>query len=255
MYHAQPPQSLTVRLAQDPADLRAVQALRYQVFVAEGGADGPGVDHVAKIESDPFDQHADHLMLIDDSLPSDQHVIGTYRVMTDSHAAAAGGFYSASEYDLSPLITSGQPLLELGRSCLHPAYRGGAALLYLWRGLADYVAARDCALLFGVASFPGTNPEAYAHSLSLLHTAHRAPANIRPKAQGAGATPLNRLPADQIDRRKALTALPSLIKSYLRLGGQLGDGAYIDTAFQTTDVCIVLRADQLPDRQRALLVR
>jgi putative hemolysin len=51
------------------------------------------------------------------------------------------------------------------------------------------------------------------------------------------------MPADEIDHRGALTALPPLLKGYLRLGGMVGDGAVIDHQFNTTDVCILVKTE------------
>jgi putative hemolysin len=51
------------------------------------------------------------------------------------------------------------------------------------------------------------------------------------------------MPADAIDRKKALVALPPLIKGYLRLGGFVGEGAVVDEQFNTTDVCVIVKTD------------
>jgi L-ornithine Nalpha-acyltransferase len=48
-----PPYAL--RLAATAEDLTAAQRLRYEVFVAELGGDGPLVDHAARLERDAFD--------------------------------------------------------------------------------------------------------------------------------------------------------------------------------------------------------
>ena len=57
--------NFVLRLAVDARDLRAAQHLRYQVFVQEMGAVGPGIDHAAQLEQDRYDAHFDHLLLID----------------------------------------------------------------------------------------------------------------------------------------------------------------------------------------------
>jgi len=79
MYLRSQTKHLTVRLADCVADLEAVQRLRYRVFVGEGGASGPDIDHCTRREVDRFDVHADHLLLIDPTRdPSDQ-ILGTCR--------------------------------------------------------------------------------------------------------------------------------------------------------------------------------
>tara|TARA_R100000750_G_scaffold55621_1_gene41793 strand:+ start:350 stop:1108 length:759 start_codon:yes stop_codon:yes gene_type:complete len=233
-----------VRLAQTDADVQAAQRLRYDVFVRELGGGGPMVDHTAGLEQDRFDLYFDHLLLTD---LRNGKLAGVYRVMRGDMAARAGGFYSETEYNLTPLKNSGRKLLELGRSCLDPAYRGGTAMHHLWAALGRYVAEHEIEVLFGVASFHGTDTAALAEPLSLLHHRHLAPADLRVRAREI--TPMDLIPEAELDRRKAMLAVPSLIKAYLRLGGTVGEGAYIDRAFNTTDVCLILDTKQMSARQ------
>jgi len=240
---------LQVRLAQTPEDLRAAQRLRYDVFIEELGGTGDLVDHEARLEKDRFDAFFDHLLLIDG--PS-QDVVGVYRLMRSENAQRAGGFYSSGEYDLDPLMRSGRRVLELGRSCLRADMRGGAAMHQLWAGLGQYVAHHEIEVLFGVASFPGTDVEALAQPLSLLHHHHMAPPEYRVRAHTGRYQPMDLIPKAQIDLREARSAIPSLIKAYLRLGGSVGDGAFIDHSFNTVDVCLILDTALMPARQARL---
>ena len=57
---------------------------------------------------------------------------------------------------------------------------------------------------------------------------------------------------DALDRRKAMVEVPALIKAYLRLGGFVGEGAFIDHAFNTTDVCLILDTARMNERQRRI---
>lgn len=237
----------SVRIASGPADLQAAQRLRYDVFVEELGGGGVGVDHASRLERDEFDPFVDHLLLTDTARGV---VAGVYRLMRQDQAEQAGRFYTEGEYDLTPLKTSGKRLLELGRSCLHPDYRGGMAMYHLWNGLADYVATHDIQILFGVASFHGTDVGALAHPLSLLHHKHLAPPHLRPRAVPAHYQAMDLIPPDQIDRKRAMLETPALIKAYLRVGGVVGDGAFVDHAFNTTDVCLVLDTASMTARQR-----
>ncbi|MFY0661150.1 MAG: GNAT family N-acetyltransferase [Shimia sp.] len=246
-----------VKLAANAEELQAAQRLRYRVFVEELGGSGPLVDHEARLEIDQFDPHFDHLLLIDSALdvPAMDKVVGVYRVLRDDAAAKIGRFYSEDEYDLTVLKKSGRKLLELGRSCLHEDYRGGAAMFHLWNALATYVAEHEIEILFGVASFHGTDVNALGQSLSLLHNRHLAPADIRPSAQPGVFQTMDLIPEDQIDRRAAMLAVPPLIKAYLRLGGFVGAGAYLDHAFNTTDVCLILDTGRMNDKNRALYTK
>lgn len=235
-----------LKLAQTPADLRAAQRLRYDVFVTELGGNGPMVDHDQQLEKDHYDDFVDHLIL---SCKKTGQVVGVYRLLRAEAAERAGGFYSETEYDLTPLKRSGRRVLELGRSCLHPDYRGGMAMHHLWSGLATYVAQHQIEILFGVASFHGTDISALAQPLSLLHQNHLAPPDLRVRAREEAYQDMNIVPAAELDRRRAMVQVPSLIKAYLRLGGCVGDGAFIDHEFNTTDVCLIMDTAKLSDRQ------
>ncbi|WP_333869502.1 GNAT family N-acetyltransferase [Cypionkella sp.] len=246
-----------VRLARDSRDLAAAQRLRYRVFVQELGGSGPLVDHAAGLERDEFDPYFDHLLLIDEAREArgDDYVIGVYRLLPSDRLAQTGRFYSEGEYDLSALKASGRRLLELGRSCVHPDYRGGTAMLHLWNALADYVLEREIEILFGVASFHGTDVQALAQPLAFLHHNHLAPAALRVRVQPGQAQRMDLLRPDQIDRRAAMLGTPALIKAYLRLGGFVGEGAWLDHAFNTTDVCLVMDTKKMSAKHRAFYLR
>lgn len=244
-----------VRLATGEADLLAVQRLRYRVFVEELGGDGPLVDHDARRESDEFDPINDHLILVDTTRADGDldHVVGAYRLLRWDRAAAFGRFYCDGEYDLAPLRQSGRRLLELGRSCVDAGHRGGTGMFLLWNGLADYVLDHGIEILFGVASFHGTDTEALKLPLSWLHHHHLAPEPLRVRSRHPQS--MNLIPAAALDRRAAMVAMPALIKAYLRLGGFVGEGAYVDRAFNTTDVCLLMDTQAMSARHKGFYTR
>lgn len=242
-----PPPKFETRLARSDEDIIAAQRLRFRVFVEELGADGPLVDHGARREVDRFDAFADQLLLLDHARDAGDRVVGVYRLMDRTAATAAGSFYSDAEFDLGVLLASGRPLLELGRSCLHEDYRGGTGLMQLWQGLAQVVRARGAEVLFGVASFHGTDVQALAPPLSLLARDYGAPSDLAVTSRD----PQPVIHTADIDRVAAMKQVPSLIKAYLRLGGFVGDGVFVDHAFNTTDVCLVLDVARMSPRQAA----
>jgi putative hemolysin len=246
------PNPFIVRLAQSKDDLIAAQRLRYDVFVQELGGTGDMVDHAQRVERDRFDPFSDHLILEDQTAG---RVVGVYRLLRDDQAAGAGQFYSEDEYDLSVLKSGGRRLLELGRSCLHADYRGGMAMFHLWTGLAEYVALHGIEILFGVASFHGTNIAELAQPLSFLHQNHLAPDDLRVRARDGQFQSMDIVPAPLIDRRRAMIETPALIKAYLRLGGYVGEGAFVDHAFNTTDVCLVMDTARMNQKQARLYQR
>ncbi len=66
---------------------------------------------------------------------------------------------------------------------------------------------------------------------------------------------MNRLAPDQIDRRAAMVQMPALIKAYLRLGGVVGAGAFVDHSFNTTDVCLVMDTARMSAKHRDLYTK
>lgn len=245
-------QKFTIKLATTDAEKTAAQRLRYDVFVTELGGDGEMVDHAKGLEHDRFDPYFDHLILRDEMTGK---IVGLYRLLRDEQAAKAGQYYSEDEYDLTVLKADGRRLLELGRSCLHKDYRGGMAMFHLWNGLASYIQEHGIEILFGVASFHGTDPQSLAHPLSFLHQGHLAPADLRVRARGSHFTSMDIVPQETLDRRRAARETPALIKAYLRLGGYVGEGAFIDHAFNTTDVCLVMDTARMNEKQAGLYRR
>ncbi|MGH7064335.1 MAG: GNAT family N-acetyltransferase [Stellaceae bacterium] len=247
--------SLQVRLAESKGDIDAAQALRYRVFYDALGARPPaGFDRRRDI--DRYDGDCDHLLVLDRGRGvGAAAVVGTYRLIRRPAAARLGGFYSAGEYDIAPLLDYPGEILELGRSCVDAAYRQRPAMQLLWSGIAAYVFHYDIALMFGCASLPGIDPDALAAPLSYLHHHHLAPPALRPKALTRRYVSMRRLAAEEIDPARVLAGLPPLIKGYLRLGGFVGDGAVIDEQFNTTDVCIVVKTDLVAEKYSRHYVR
>jgi L-ornithine Nalpha-acyltransferase len=235
---------LQVRLAETAADIDAVQALRYRIFYESLGARPLPEMLFRRRDFDRFDNDCDHLLVLDrGNGRSSNPVVGTYRLLRRDAARRLGGFYSADEYDIAPLVAHEGEILELGRSCVDAAYRQRPAIQLLWNGIAAYVFHHDITLMFGCASLPGTDPDALATPLSYLHHYHLAPVGLRPRALKERYVDMRRRSIGGIDPGRALAALPPLIKGYLRLGGFVGDGAVIDEQFNTTDVCILVKTD------------
>ena len=233
---------LQLRLAQDPREIAAAQRLRFSVFVEELGAKCSAADRAERLEHDEFDPVCDHLVLIDpnrDAAALD-HVVGAYRLLQDSKAATFGRFYCDSEFDLAPLRKSGRRLLEIGRSCVHADYRGKAAIYLLWNGLAEYALEHQIDVMFGAASFHGTDAAALAEPLAWLHHHHLAPPALRARALPEHFQSMDLLAPSALDRGRAMEQMPALIKAYLRAGGCVGEGAYIDHDFNTTDVLVIV---------------
>lgn len=238
--------SLQVRLAETIADIDAAQELRYRVFYREMGArPTPEMARIGR-DFDGFDAHCDHLLVLDHARGG--AVVGTYRLILRGVAARHGGFYTAGEYDISPIEACPGKILELGRSCVDASARNRPTMQLLWRGISAYVFANNVALMFGCASLPGTDADALALPLSYLHHHHLAPPPLRARALPHRYVEMERLARGTYDVARALAELPPLIKGYLRLGGFVGEGAVIDHQFNTTDVCILVQTDLVTEK-------
>ena len=240
---------LGVRIASSPAEIDAAQALRYRVFYDEMGA-RPDPEAARTLrDADAYDAVADHLLVVDHQLgDGPDAVVGTYRLIRREAAAIVGRFYSADEYDISKMLSFPGSILELGRSCVSPEHRGRATMQLLWSGIAAYVSLHNIDLMFGCASLPGIDPDENAEQLTYLYANHLAPEEIRPRALESRFIEMRRMDPATLDARRTLAGLPPLVKGYLRLGGFVGDGAVIDTQFNTTDVAVVVKTDLVTEK-------
>ena len=237
--------ALEVRLAETDHEVAEAQRLRFEVFYEEMSAVPSAEMAASRRDFDKYDAVCDHLLVVDrDAHGEDGQplVIGTYRLTREKDAEKVGGFYTAGEFDLGRMITGmpkGTKYLELGRSCILQSYRSRpGAMQLLWKGLMAYVARFDIDLMFGCASFAGTDPEAMALPFSYLHHFHPMPEHLKVTARPELYVPMNRMAADAIDAREGIRSLPAILKGYVRAGCCIGDGAVVDRQFDTTDVFI-----------------
>ena len=226
-------------------DVRAAQRLRHRVFVEEMGArlavppgTPPGHD------ADRFDDFCDHL-LVRVTSPFDRtpRVVGTYRVLTPDAARCAGGWYSATEFDLAPLAAMRPRMAELGRSCIDPAWRKGGTILTLWAALGEFMLGRGLDVAFGCASVGlGDGGHAAADLWQQLARTHLAP-------PGQRVLPWRALPLEGLGRGTAVET-PALIRGYLRCGAVCLGPPAIDADFGTADLPMLMTLAGLPQRHK-----
>ncbi|SFF65652.1 Putative hemolysin [Fontimonas thermophila] len=225
-----------VRFATSPEEIRATQKLRYRIFAGELGADIDGGDE--GIDHDAYDPFCRHLMVIE---PGSQRIVACTRLLTDRNAAAAGGFYSASEFDLAMLDALPGRLMEVGRTCVDADYRSGAVIATLWQGIAACIVEEGYDYLFGCASIGLDDGGATAHAiLEYIRTHHLAPPAQRVR-------PYIRLPAADV-RITEKPKMPPLLKAYLSLGAKACGDAYWDRDFNCADVFMLLNVSALHPR-------
>lgn len=234
--------SLVVSWARHQDEVRAVQRLRYRVFADEMGArlntNLPGHD------IDLFDNYCEHLLVRD---ASTREVVGTYRLLTPVQAQRAGSTYSDLEFDLTRLRSLRERMVELGRSCVHPDYRTGGVIMALWGALAEFMVRNKLDTMIGCASIPMlhnglASGDVAASIWQQLKTTHLAPIEhrVRPRLP---------LPVEQFDATLAVEP-PALIKGYLRLGAKILGAPAWDPDFNTADLPMLMRINDLPPRYR-----
>lgn len=247
--HISQPHTVSVRLAKDEQEIAEAQNVRFRVFYQEYGAEPCSEMLAVERDFDIYDDHADHLIVIDHTGDKDV-IVGTYRLLTESGAHKCGQFYTSSEFNLDSLKDSGKSLLELGRSCVLPQYRTKPVLQLLWQGIADYITEKKIDIMFGCASLHTTDIEQAANALSYMYHYHLCQDDLCPKALPDRYVDMNLIQKNDIDAKRNFAALPPLLKGYFRLGGVIGDGAVIDHNFNTIDVCVMVETQALSDRYR-----
>ena len=244
--------SLVTRLAATRAEVEAAQVIRYRVFVEEMGAELPVEAMRARRDYDSFDEICDHLIVLDTAIEGDSadQIVATYRLLRQDVAMRHSGFYSASEFDIAPLIARNptKKFMELGRSCVLAPYRTKRTVELLWQGNWAYALKHGLDVMFGCASFHGRYAELHALPLSFLHHNALASDNWAVRANAGLGRNMDLMPPEAVNAKRALVAMPPLIKGYLRLGAMIGEGAVVDEAFGTTDVLVVLPIESISGR-------
>jgi putative hemolysin len=227
--------SLSIMFARHADDVASAQALRYRVFGEEMGAQLSGP---AGLDVDLFDNHCEHLLVRDDDTGE---VVGTYRILSPAQARKLGTYYAETEFDLTRLHHIKPSMVEVGRSCVHPEYRNGAAIAMLWSGLAEYMARNGYNYLSGCASVSMADGGHYAANLyRQLLASHAAPIEWR-------VFPRCGLPLSALGDHQPVE-VPPLIRGYLRAGCMLcGEPAW-DPNFNTADLFVLLPMNRISAR-------
>jgi putative hemolysin len=195
----------SVLMATGGAQVRAAQRLRHRVFAEEFGAVPPTRE--PGLDIDDFDAHCDHLIIREDSSGD---VVGTYRMLPPGRTTR---LYAEDEFDLTALAPLRDALVETGRSCVHPAHRGGAVINLMWAGITRYMRLTGYRWLVGCASVPLRDGGATASAVwRLARHKHMSPPDWRMQPH----LPWRLTDAD-IDLAGRATP-PPLLRGYLRLG-------------------------------------
>jgi putative hemolysin len=210
-------------LSTDATLVESAQRLRYDVFSNEPGFSLTGQ---ARLDVDRFDEHCDHLLVREHN---SGELVGCYRMLSPSGAIAAGGLYTATEFDIRALDSLRPSLVEMGRAVVRHDHRNGAVVLLMWAGILayldrcgyDYVTGCVSVPASGGAEPPGTQIRGVR---DFVMRRHAAPAEYRMhpyRPVVVDGRPLDQIPAP------ARPLIPPLMRGYLRLGARIcGEPAY-----------------------------
>ncbi|MEV0710903.1 GNAT family N-acetyltransferase [Nocardia aurea] len=225
-------------VSSDAAHREAAQRLRYGVFANEPGFHIP--DHGTGLDADRFDEHCDHLLVRDDAT---DEFVGCYRMLPPDRVAAAGGYYTATEFDLSRLDPAGRRIVEMGRACVVPDHRNGSVLTLMWAGILHYIQLTGYEWVMGCVSVPMSDTEADEPGVNvrgvrdMLLARHGSDPERRVR-------PYNPVVVDgrALDELTppSRPKLPPLMRGYLRLGAEIcGEPAH-DPDFAVADFVALL---------------
>jgi putative hemolysin len=229
---AAPAPSYVISLAACEEDVRAAQRLRHQVFAGELGARLPAFEGAEPgLDADAFDIHCDHLLVREEN---SGEVVGTYRLLPPERARAVGRLYSDGEFDLSRLAPIRHDLVEVGRSCVHPEHRTGAVISLIWAGLARYMTDGGYNWLAGCCSVPLSDGGALAGSTwRTVKDKYLAPEEYWVTPHRLWTPAGNAVAASR-------SALPPLLRGYLRLGARVCGAPAYDPDFGCADLYVLL---------------
>lgn len=229
---------LRIIVSDDPADIVAAQRLRYQVFAAEPGFSDRIGDTVTRRDTDRFDVFCEHLI----ARHADHGVIGCARLLAPPRAIAAGGWYSATEFDLRDLNGIASATVEMGRACVHADHRDGSVTALMWAALLQYMELGGYRYLMGCASVPQRSPGEDVPGAVLrtvrdrLLDAHADPfRTVRPLTPARiDGRLLEEIPASET------IGMPPLLRGYLRIGACICGEPAADDVFDVADFLTLL---------------
>lgn len=235
-----------VRLASGAEDVAAAQRLRHLAFVPGTGA-APRPDGR---EADAFDAVCRHV-LVEEAQTA--RLVCCFRLMALRDGGEIGASHAARHYDLSGLSAYRGRMVEVGRFCIRPGHPDPDILRLAWAALTRIVDAEGVEMLFGCTSFRGTEAAEYHDAFAMLTARHLGPARWRPEVKAPDVVRFAREPQRVPDARRALLAMPPLLRTYLAMGGWVGDHAVVDHDLGTLHVFTALEIRAIPEARARLL--
>ncbi len=240
-----------VRLAKTESEIREAQTLRYEVLFRESGGKITQEMLNTQREEDEWDEVAYHVVVIDKK--ANDAVVGTLRLVSSEALNTNQQFYTEHAFDISGLRSSYGKILELSRACVSPKGRGGAILMLIWKFTMQFIEHNGYDVLFGCASFKGTDYEQHTEILSYLYEKHLASEVLMPKPRDTVNSVNIADFHQQPGKGKGRGKVPTMLRGYLKIGARISEHAIIDPMFNTTFVAIYVDAKQMFNTNHALV--
>ncbi|GGG06183.1 hypothetical protein GCM10007304_20370 [Rhodococcoides trifolii] len=215
----------------------AAQRLRAAVFRSEPGFRLPA--GCADLDADRFDDYCDHLLVREDATGD---FVGCYRMLPPEAAVAAGGYYTATEFDITEIDAQNNRVVEMGRACVRPDHRSGSVLGLMWSGILRYLDLTGHDAVMGCVSVPmdsgdgeavGAHVRGVRDQLMSRHSSSYRAVPFNPVV--VEGVSLDDIPAS------AKPAMPPLLRGYLRLGATFCGEPALDPDFGVADFVSLLR--------------
>ncbi len=169
-------------------------------------------------------------------------LVATTRLLSSEAALRAGGFYSQSEFTIANVLDLPGRFMEVGRTCIHPDYRSGSAIMLLWQGILRHVVMDEIDHLIGCASVPFTGNHGDINALTrYLLRQHGSPAPLR-------ITPLHPCGGNFAIAGPESQNMPGLLRAYLRLGAMICGEPCLDEQFKVVDYFVLMSCANLEPR-------
>ena len=230
------------RFASSELDVSAAQSLRYRCF---------NLSNKVELDVDEYDIPCRHVLI--ENLETEK-LICCYRIMIFDNGKEISNSYSSQFYDLKAIESYPDPMIEVGRFCVHPETIDPSVTLTAWAALAQIVDQNQTQLLFGCSSFEGVEKEKYLDSFALLRDRYIAPDHWRPKIKAAQVFCYSKDLIDKVDKKKALLNMPPLLKTYLSMGAWVSDHAVVDLKMKTLHLFTGMEISKIPKSRKQFLL-
>ncbi len=238
------------RTAETVDDIRACQHLRYLTFIEQRGV--AEKINAERMDIDEFDSACTHLMVEE---AKTGQLVCCFRMLPLANGTEIWRSYAAKYYELSKLEEYPGKMVEMGRFCIHPAWKDANILRVAWAAMTRFVDDEKVELLFGCSSFYGVDADAYADAFALLKERHIAPTRWLPRVKAPRVFPFKkRLLLRKPNLKLAMQKMPPLLRTYLVMGGWVSDHAVIDNELNTLHVFTGVEINRVP-KSRARLLR